>query len=152
MLTKFFLEPIREEGEPWLLKTVMNRPDKQPVFFFHPRPDRRRYPRWTLQVPIELLPEGSGTILSAETTDLSRNGCYLRLPEPLSVGHWIEAILWLAKVPIQVGGRVVTRHPDLGNGIMFLQIQGRDEQALATYLEAVTAESAIGAPRADGRN
>lgn len=121
----------------------MDRRDKQPGCRFNFGPDRRRHPRRTVQVPIELQLEGSYRILRAETTDLSRNGCYVRLRNPLPVGLWIQATLWLDTDPIQVGGRVVTRHPDYGNGIMFLKTHDRDEKALATYLEAVTAESAI---------
>ena len=87
--------------------------------------------------------EGSDSIICADTTDLSRNGCYIRLLDPLSVGLRVQATLYLDQVPIQVGGRVVTRHPDLGNGIMFLQLQNYSEQALAAYMETVLSESAV---------
>ena len=103
-------------------------------------PERRRFPRSTVQVPIDLLPEGGNAVLATTTTDLSRNGCYVRLPQPLSVGLRLQATLWLDGAPVQVGGRVVTRHPGFGNGIMFFQIPNPAEQALATYMEAVLAE------------
>ena len=106
-------------------------------------PDRRRYPRHTVQVPIELEIEGCETPIRTETTDLSRNGCYLRLLNPLPVGLWIEATLWLDGVRIEIGGRVVTRHPNFGNGIMFLRVYAHDERTLAAYLDAVIAESAV---------
>src|SRR5262250_3205980 len=90
-----------------------------------------RYARHTLQIPIEVRIEGSETIVCAETTDLSRNGCYFRLLSPLHVGLRVHATLWLDQVPIQVTRRVVTRHPDLWNRIMFLELQGHSKQALA---------------------
>jgi hypothetical protein len=114
----------------------------QHAFSPYQGPDRRHFPRRTVQVPIELQLEGSKTTLSAETSDLSRNGCYLRLPTPLPLGVWVQATLWLDTAPIQVAGRVVTRHPNFGNGIMFLKIDDRDTQILTVYMEAVTADSA----------
>lgn len=119
----------------------MDRPSKH-AFSPYQGPDRRRFPRHTVQVPIEVQLEGSKTTLAAETSDLSRNGCYLRLPNPLPVGLWVRATLWLDTVPIQIAGRIVTRHPNFGNGIMFLKIEDQDTQTLTAYVEAVTAESA----------
>jgi hypothetical protein len=37
--------------------------------------DRRRYPRRTVNVQIEVRPDGSDIPLRLETTDLSRGGC-----------------------------------------------------------------------------
>ena len=103
--------------------------------------DRRRYPRYPLQVPIKIQVEGYGETFLAETSDLSRNGCYVRLQNPLPIALRVQAVLWLDRLVIQIEGRIVTRHPEFGNGIMFLKMQDRDERALATYLEAVTCES-----------
>jgi hypothetical protein len=120
----------------------MDRPDKH-AFSPYQGPDRRRFQRHTVQVPIEVQLEGSKTTLAAETSDLSRNGCYLRLPNPLPVGLWVQATLWLDSTPIQIAGRVVTRHPNFGNGIMFLKIDDHDMQTLTAYIETVFAESTI---------
>jgi hypothetical protein len=121
----------------------MPRPDQQPASSCYPAFERRRYPRHTVQVPIELQLEDCATILCAETADLSRNGCYIRLRNPLPIALRVHATLWLGAAPIQIEGRIVTRHPEFGNGIMFLKIPDRDEKALACYLESVTAESAV---------
>ena len=75
-----------------------------------------------------------------ETTDLSRNGCYVQLLIPLSVGIRVQAILWLDGHAAVIRGRVVTRHPQFGNGIMFLNFEADAEQQLSRYLEAITAE------------
>jgi len=101
-------------------------------------PDRRLHPRYTVQVPIDLRQEGTTTSLYLETTDLSRGGCYVHLIKTLVLGTYIEAILWLDNCPVQVRGRVVTRHPEFGNGIMFLDFKANGEQLLTRYLEAIT--------------
>ena len=106
-------------------------------------PERRRYPRHTVQVPIEFQLEESEIVISTETTDLSRNGCYIQLATPLPLARLIRATLRLDGVRIQLAGRVVTRHPQFGNGIMFLDMLEQDAQALSAYLAMVVTESAV---------
>src|SRR5271165_4783481 len=86
-------------------------------------PDRRLHHRYTAQVPIEFREEGSDVPLRLETTDLSRGGCYVQLMMTLVLGTYVHATLWLDQTPVHVRGRVVTRHPQFGNGIMFLEFE-----------------------------
>jgi len=102
--------------------------------------DRRRHTRYTVQVPIEIHPEGSAVPVRLETTDLSRGGCYIQALTPLRVGIRVQAMLWLADHPIVVRGRVVTRHPQFGNGIMFEDFEDQSESLLNRYLEAIIAD------------
>ena len=99
--------------------------------------ERRHFPRHPVQVQIELHQEGSDVPLRLETTDLSRGGFYVQLMMPLTVGTYVNARLWIDDYPIRVRGRVVTRHPQFGNGIMFLEFQGNAEQILTRYLGAI---------------
>jgi len=115
----------------------MNSPDAQPSTPVLSQPDRRRYPRCTVQVQIEIRQEGDDVPMRVETTDLSRGGCSIELMMPLSVGGRVQAKLWLDGQPIVVRGRVVTRHPEFGNGIMFLEFEGEGEQILKRYLAGV---------------
>jgi hypothetical protein len=116
----------------------MNSPDAQPSTTAMPEPDRRHNPRYTVQVQIEIHLDGSDVPMRLETTDLSLGGCYVQLMIPLSVGIRLHATLWLDGCPIVVRGLVVTRHPQFGNGIMFVEIEGQGEQLLIRYLDAVT--------------
>jgi hypothetical protein len=118
----------------------MNFPDQQPSSSPLPHPERRRCHRYTVQVQIELREEGNDVPMHLETTDLSRNGCYVQLLIPLSVGIRVQATLWLDGYPVVIRGRVVTRHPQFGNGIMFLDFEADAEQRLSRYLEAITTE------------
>ena len=118
----------------------MNVPEQQPSASPLAHPERRRYPRYTVQVQIELRQEGNDLLMRLETTDLSRNGCYVQLLNPLSVGLRIQATLWLDGYPVVIRGRVVTRHPQFGNGIMFLEFEAEAEQKLSRYLEAIATE------------
>lgn len=103
-----------------------------------PAPDRRHYPRYSVHVQVELHPEDTDVPLRLETTDLSRGGCYVELMMPLPVGLRLQATLWLNDAPIVIRGCVVTRHPQFGNGIMFLEFKEGDERLLRQYLDNIT--------------
>jgi len=100
-------------------------------------PDRRRYPRYTVQVQIEIHQETNNVPMRLETTDLSRGGCYVQMMLPLEVGAAVRMTLWLDHDPIVVRGRVVTRHPQFGNGIMFTDFEDQAKQFLNRYLDAI---------------
>lgn len=101
-------------------------------------PDRRVHPRYSVQVQIEVRPEDTDVPLRLQTTDLSRGGCYIQLMMTLPVGSYINATLWLGDSPVRIRGRVVTRHPQFGNGIMFLEFKGDGEQVLTRYLDTIS--------------
>ncbi len=116
----------------------MNSPEAQPstpVLFAR---ERRLHPRYTVQVPIELREEGIDIPMYLETVDLSRGGCYIQLIVTLPLGARVQATLALNGSALVIRGRVVTRHPQFGNGIMFMEFEDDGEQILSRYLEAIT--------------
>ena len=115
----------------------MDLPNAQPATVALAESDRRFHRRYTVQVQIELRQEGSDVPIRLATTDLSRGGCYIELMMPLSIGTHIQATLWLGGHPIVIQGRVVTCHPQYGNGMMFEKFEGQAEQLLHEYLDAI---------------
>ena len=115
----------------------MNSPNAQPAAAALTECDRRLHPRYTVQVQIELGLEGNDVPMRLATTDLSRAGCYIELMMPLSVGTHIQATLWLDGHPIVIQGRVITCHPQYGNGMMFEKFEDQAEQLLQQYLDAI---------------
>jgi hypothetical protein len=103
-------------------------------------PDRRSYPRYTVQVQTEIHEEGSTVPVRLVTTDLSRGGCYVELLMQFPIGTRVHATLWLDSCPIVVHGLVVTRHPHFGNGIMFVEFEDHADQLLCRYLDAITTD------------
>jgi PilZ domain len=99
--------------------------------------DRRRHARYTVQVQIELHEEGSDIPMRFVTTDLSR-GCYVQMMTQFPLGVRLQVTLWLDGYPIVIRGLVVTRHPQFGNGIMFMEFEDEAEQLLSRYLDAIT--------------
>jgi len=115
----------------------MNSPDAKSAAAASTKPDRRRHPRFTVQVQVELRQEGSDVPLRIVTTDLSRGGCYVQMLTQLPLAARVQATLWLDACPIVIRGVVVTRHPQFGNGIMFVEFEGQAEQLLTRYLDAI---------------
>ena len=115
----------------------MDSPNAQPAMVTLAESDRRFHRRYTVQVQIELRQEGSDVPLRLATTDLSRGGCYIELMMPLSIGTHIQATLWLGGHPIVIQGRVVTCHPQYGNGMMFEKFEDQGEQLLHQYLDGI---------------
>ena len=116
----------------------MNSPDAQPAPTAVTKPDRRLHPRYTVQIQIELREEGNDVPMRLVTTDLSRGGCYVQMMIQFPLGTRLQATLWLDGYPIVIRGLVVTRHPQFGNGIMFMEFEGQAEQLLSRYLDAIT--------------
>src|SRR5208283_5648332 len=80
--------------------------------------DRRQFRRYNVNVQIEVRERDSSVPLRMQTTDLSRGGCYVQLMMPMQVGTYVNCKFWLGEKALEVRGRVVTRHPQFGNGII----------------------------------
>ena len=115
----------------------MNSPDAHFSSSTIPVPDRRQYPRYSVQVQAEIRQDGSDVPMRMETTDLSRGGFYIQLMIPFPVGLRLRATLWLDGCPVVLQGLVVTRHPQFGNGIMFVDFEGDGEKVLQRYLDGI---------------
>ncbi|MFZ3341883.1 MAG: PilZ domain-containing protein [Terriglobales bacterium] len=98
--------------------------------------DRRSHPRFSAKVQLELRREGEDVPMRTETADLSQGGCYVQLSLTLALGTYVQGKLWIEDRPVKFRGRVVTSHPQFGNGIMFLQFEDNGEQILANFLDA----------------
>jgi c-di-GMP-binding flagellar brake protein YcgR len=118
----------------------MNSPDDYSSTPVATAQDRRRHPRYTVQVQIEIHPEGTDVPMRFETTDISRSGCYVQMMMPFKVGCSVQMTLWLDGHAVSIRGKVVTQHPQFGNGIMFVDFEGEREQLLKQYLESVVIE------------
>lgn len=99
--------------------------------------ERRANPRFTVQVQIELHEGASNVPIRTETSDLSRGGCYVQLNSTLTPGNYVSGKLWLDDAPVLFRGRVVTCHPQFGNGIMFLEFEANGEHVLNRYLDMI---------------
>ncbi|MFY9675866.1 MAG: PilZ domain-containing protein, partial [Terriglobales bacterium] len=75
--------------------------------------------------------------------DISVDGCYVESPITLPMGTSIELKLLESEIPL-ISGKVVTHHPQVGNGIQFVKVSFADRDALARYIKVhLSRQSAI---------
>ena len=81
--------------------------------------DRRASPRFPVVLAAEVTEIATGMRLSARTSDLSRNGCYIDTLNPFSVGSAVLVRLSQSNGVFEGQGQVVYVSPRLGMGIAF---------------------------------
>ena len=97
--------------------------------------ERRQFQRLTIAVQAELRAQGNEVPIRVETTDISLGGCYVEMALTLCVGTLLNIVLWLGQEKLVVDGRVVTHHPQFGNGIAFTGLSHDSQQKLQRFLE-----------------
>jgi len=71
-----------------------------------------------------------------ETTDVSLGGCYVEMALTLELGTKLDIVLWLGEHKVTTQGVVVTRHPQFGNGIEFLNMPYQHRERLRFFLDS----------------
>jgi len=99
------------------------------------RAERRKFRRLKTAVQAELRIIREDTPIRVQTSDLSEGGCYIEMPITLSKGTSLHIILWLRHEKVEMDGRVVTCHPQFGNGIEFTNFCGDSRPKLGSFLE-----------------
>lgn len=102
--------------------------------------ERRKHPRFTAHVPVEVHEEGSETPLRCSTSDISLGGCYIESMYPFPIGTCLELKLQISDT-LLILGKVVTSHPQVGNGIEFVKIVFEDREQLRDFLDSVAKET-----------
>lgn len=95
----------------------------------------RKYPRYQLDIPVELFVDESPQPIRATTLDVGLGGCYARTQNPPRVGIGLKIALWLGQRRLTVPGRVVFSDPGLGVGIVFGTMSAESRELLQSFLE-----------------
>lgn len=96
-------------------------------------PERRRYPRVKIHVPIELNYAGSPPVRTA-TDEVSLCGCYIETIFTLDVGIRLAVCLSLGDAVVKCMAVVATKYPQVGNGIDFIDMMPDDRLQLNDYI------------------
>ena len=102
--------------------------------------ERRLFQRLSIAVQTELHVRGNETPIRVETADISLGGCYIEMALTLPVGTPLDIVLWLGDEKLAVSGRVVTCHPQFGNGIQFTDMDSDSQRRLECFLERAPIE------------
>lgn len=96
-------------------------------------PERRRYPRIKAKVPVELLCPGAAPMRTT-TDEISLCGCYIETMFTMEVGTKLGVVLSVKGQNIQAKGVVVTKYPQVGNGIDFIELSHDDGRKLGEFI------------------
>jgi hypothetical protein len=98
--------------------------------------ERRKHPRFTTSLPVEVHTEGGHTAFRCVTSDLSLGGCYIETLEPFPVGTTLDLRLQIEDT-LRIQAEVITSYPQVGNGMQFVKILPEDHALLNAFLDAV---------------
>jgi hypothetical protein len=97
-------------------------------------PERRRYPRIKVKVPVELVCEGKAPMRTA-TDEISLCGCYIETMFTMDIGTRLSVSFSLSDGIVRCLGVVATKYPQVGNGIDFIDIAPDDRLRLNGTLQ-----------------
>jgi len=100
--------------------------------------ERRQFQRLAIAVQAELRVQGNEIPIRVETTDISLGGCYVEMALTLAVGTLLNVVLWLGDEKLVLDGKVVTHHPQFGNGIAFTGLSQDSSQQLQRFLNSAS--------------
>lgn len=98
--------------------------------------ERREHSRVNAGVQIELRQDGSPSVIRTKTSDISVGGCYVEMMFTLEPGSKLHLVLWINGERLRCNGVVITRHPQFGNGIQFLDLSVEDRVRLRNLLQS----------------
>ena len=96
-------------------------------------PERRRYPRVKAKIPIELICSGKAQMRTA-TDEISLCGCYIETMFTMDIGTKLGLVFSLNQERVGANGIVATKHPQVGNGIDFIDMAPEGRLKLSEFI------------------
>ena len=97
--------------------------------------ERRRTPRYMFFASAELLEEKSEVRVASRVSELSRYGCYLDMMNPFPKDTAVLLKIWRDDTHIiQTKGRVIYSQPNMGAGVVFVDMEERHVPLLEEWL------------------
>ena len=101
--------------------------------------DKRGAPRYPLIASADVIEVETGASFSAQTSDISRTGCYIDMLNPSPQGMQIRVIIKNSDDVFEATARVVFTVPGLGMGIAFLRVAPQHEAVLTKWIAELAA-------------
>ena len=96
--------------------------------------ERRSAPRSQLVLAADVVELPRGARLSARTADISRTGCYIDTLNPLPQGSRVRLRMTHHDEIFEAIGRIVYVSPNLGMGVMFVEVSAEQQGRLDRWL------------------
>jgi hypothetical protein len=96
--------------------------------------DRRLTPRYSFIASAEVADEQSGAGVAARISELSLNGCYLDMVNPLPMRTNVLINISSGADSFRAKGRIVYVHPGIGAGVIFVDVSPSSQALLQRWL------------------
>ncbi len=97
--------------------------------------ERRRTPRYVFFASAELFEEKSEVRIASRVSELSLHGCYLDMMNPFPKDTIVLLKIWADEKAFQTKGRIIYSQPNMGAGVVFLDVQPEPLTILQHWLE-----------------
>ena len=97
--------------------------------------ERRRTPRYVFFASAELFEEKSEVRIASRVSELSLHGCYLDMMNPFPKDTIVLLKIWADEKTFQTKGRIIYSQPNMGAGVVFLDVQPEHLTVLQHWLE-----------------
>ena len=81
--------------------------------------ERRKYPRYTCDLGVEVRVADSKTGYWGTVADICLGGCYINTFSPLPAGTSVVLVIRTNNLQVTMEGTTVTFHPGIGMGVQF---------------------------------
>jgi len=98
--------------------------------------ERRRTPRYVFFASAELLEEKSEVRVASRVSELSLYGCYLDMMNPFPKDTLVLLRIWTDEKIFQAKGKIIYSQPNMGAGVVFLDVQPMYVPVLQQWLNA----------------
>lgn len=104
--------------------------------------ERRRTPRYMFFASAELLEEKSEVRVASRVSELSRYGCYLDMMNPFPKDTHVLLKVWKEEGHVlQTKGRIIYSQPNMGAGVVFVDLEEKYVSMLEQWLAQAAKES-----------
>ena len=104
--------------------------------------ERRRTPRYMFFASAELLERKSEVRVASRVSELSRYGCYLDMMNPFPKDTEVLLKSWRDETQIvQTKGRIIYSQPNMGAGVIFVDLEEKYVPLLEQWLAQAAKES-----------
>jgi hypothetical protein len=97
----------------------------------------RKGPRYPFYASAEIMEQKTQTRMATRTSELSRHGCYMDMPNPLPLGTAIRIEISYNQETFGTTARVIYSQRNMGMGVAFDEMDGLEEQILEKWLTAL---------------
>jgi PilZ domain-containing protein len=96
--------------------------------------ERRLTPRYSFIASAEVVDEQSGASIAARISELSLQGCYLDMVNPLPMRTNVRINISSGTDSFRAKGRIVYVHPGIGAGVVFVDVPAPSQAVLQLWL------------------